>query len=168
MNNLTTTGLERNKVKTQHLLTIQGRKFEVTGYHEYAFKQKSVMVFDLHLLHDNGNKSGRKYIKLSNIRTIAAELISNDVESQKRAIYRNRFAGMDLNQVMAHSDFRYGRIIVSETYGNSVNIYCEDIYSPTSVSLVMGCTEQQFNEAAKATNNTHNYVVGNEGRRIAP
>lgn len=158
--------MERNKVKTYHLLAINGYNFQVLGYHEYAFKNNSVMSFDLFLLRDNGNHSGRKYIKSSDLRKIAAELVADDIESKKRAIYNKRFEGMSLLEVMAHVDFRYGRVNVSEALGNYVNIYCENKYSPTGVTLVMGCSEIEFDAAAKATNNSHNYLVGSEGRRI--
>lgn len=153
-----------NTLTTSHKLVIEGCNFEIVGYHEFRYRANSKMSFDLHLLKEQGY-IGRKNIRTSDIRKIALELITNDAESKKRDIYYNRFKDMTLIEIMNHVDFRYGRIIVGGS-GNYVNIYCSDIYSPTGVSLITGCSEVEFDIAAKETNNEHNYLVGSEGRNM--
>lgn len=163
------TPITRNTIKAVHNPTINGAKFQIRGAHEYMFKQNSVMKFSIHLMLDNGNSMGRDYIRISDIRKIAAELIERRTISEKRAIYNSRFKGMTLEQIMSHPDFRYGRFVIKNDGSGSVdyvNIYCANAYSPTGVTLEAGCTEVEFDRVAALTNNSHNYLVASEGRRI--
>lgn len=158
----------RNKVSTSHTLNIKGRVFELSGKHEFAFRVNSSMYFTLYLINGSG-KSGKQlrggYGK-EKISAIIDQLLKEDAESQERKIYHLRFNNLSLTEIMNHEDFRYGRLVFSGL-GNYYNIYFSDKYSPTGVSLIRGCTESEFEETAKNTGNSHNYLVGNEGRRVA-
>ena len=156
-----------NLVKTIHRLSIDGYSFEIIGEHEYKFKKDSKMDFSIFLLRENGNKSGQHfYNRIPNVRAVVKELIANEQVCKDRAIYNHRFDGMDLEQVMRHEDFRYGRIISGYNLPNYVNIYCADKNSPTGVRYVKSCSESEFDRVAAITNNSHNYFIGGEGRRV--
>jgi len=154
-----------NLVKTKHILFIDGCKFIVEGKHERLFAANSKLFFSLHLILPDSSIGRIFYGDIPDLRVIAKELIANSEESKKRAIYHNRFKGLSLIEIMSNEDFLYGRFIASGL-GNYYNIYCRNIYSPTGVTLEASCNEAEFETAAKATNNEHNYLVGNEGRRI--
>jgi hypothetical protein len=158
-----------NTQTTKHNLIINGFAFEIVGYHELRFKSNSKMSFDLRLITNSpskGNYIGRKDIKISDFRNIANELIARLSENEIRKQYNNRFNGFSLQEIMANKDFRYGRIVVGDKLANYVNIYCYDKYSPTGVCLITSCSEYDFDIAAQATGNSHNYLVGSEGRRV--
>lgn len=147
------------------MITISGYSFQLTSEHRFPFQNGSKLQFTLWFV-EQDSAHGRALKATDTLKDVAAEMIRDFHTRCERSEYGKRFNGLSLVEVMEHSDFRYGRLIL-DNEGNCkyVNVYCYDKFSPTGVVLCKGCKLEEFEYAAAATGNSHNYLVGNEGRR---
>lgn len=165
---------EHTKITTSHTINYKGYKATIKGEHILLFAKNGSMQFTV-IMKTEGCYSNHTYTigarnkPKTKLKYILDALIQ-DCEKDKRD-YAERRAFEELKKSavtvfdkISHTNFLYARL-QNSAYGNYYNLYWKDDTSPTGVSLVGVCSEEEWELISKETNNSHNYLSQTEGRR---
>lgn len=147
-----------NTLTTQHNVTINGHQFTIKGKHQYAYAQKSKMIFFLYL----GTRGRSVYF--GQLREAAEHLIKETAAQKVRDERHEYIKSMGTREKIAHKDFAYARFQFS-SYGNYYNIYWRSSESPTGVEQVGGCDEKEWERLSTELGKSNQYLSPTEGRR---
>jgi hypothetical protein len=156
----------RNTLTTTHNITYKGHKVVINGTPETNFGPMK-LVFSYHIGNRGISYGSKNKYKLSvKLDTLIENIEKDNAYQEKAAAFRALYNTLTPAGKIAHPNFAYARFNPSEL-GNYYNIYWRSEQSPTGVELVGGCSVPEWEEASKASGNSHNYLSPTEGKRTA-